>query len=214
MSRRVSGQQQFSAAGAYDRGSLVVLALEMSDQASVRELLRERIKHDPWYRLLSRRLPAPVMSKLRALAAESPAQSQVSLADGLRGVLDPSERVRLIGGLRTFQGEHSRSALLQLVRGDPNAEVRTAAWASRSASCSTRMSCSALEVATGRSQHDGPPRCGGPLARVPASRAFPRLIQALKPDDDAAVLAAVGAQAGEHFSVPRHGPGSPWKPAG
>ena len=188
------------AAGAYDRGSLVVLALEMSDQASVRELLRERIKHDPWYRLLSRRLPRTSDVELRALAAESPAQSQVSLADGLRGVLDPSERVRLIGGLRTFQGEHSRSALLQLVRGDPNAEVRTAALSSIGELLDPDELLSFGGRALGDPSMMVRRAAVGLFARVPASRAFPRLIQALKPDDDAAVLAAVGALAGEHFS--------------
>ena len=188
------------AAGAYDRSSLVGLALEMPDLASVRELLRERIRHDPWYRLLSRRLPRTSDVELRALAAESPAQSQVFLADGLRGVLDPAERVRLIGGLRTFQGEQSRTALLQLVRGDPSPEVRTAALSSIADLLDPDELLSFGDRALGDPSAMVRQAAVSLFARAPASRAFPRLIQALRLDDDAAVLAAVGALAEEHFS--------------
>jgi HEAT repeat protein len=188
------------AAGAYDRSSLVGLALEVPEQASVRELLRERIRHDPWYRLLSRRLPRTSDLELRALAAESSAGSQVSLADGLRNVLDPSERVRLIGGLRTFQGEHSRTALLQLVRSDPSPEVRTAALSS----IAELLDPDELLSFGSRALGDPSPmvrRAAVSLfGRVPAARAFPRLIQALRLDDETAVLAAVGALAEEQFS--------------
>ena len=186
-------------AAAYDRNSLVTLVLEMPDQESVRELLRERIKRDPWYRLLSRRLPRTSEVELRSLAAGSAIGSQTSLAEGLRSVLDATERVRLIGGLRTFQGEHSRGALLQLMRSDPSPEVRTAAVTSLAELLDPDELLSFGSRALGDPSAMVRRAAVGFFARVPAGRALPRLIQALSPDDDAAVLTAVGSFVQEHF---------------
>jgi HEAT repeat protein len=200
------------AAGAYDRNSLVTLILEMPDETSVRELLRQRMKSDGWFRLLSRRLPRASEIELRALAATDAGVAQVSLAHGIRSVLDASERIRLIRGLRTFQGEGSRGALLQLVRGDPSPDVRTAALTAVSELLDPD------ELLAFGSRALGDPsimvrRAAVRLfARVPAPRALPRLIQALRVDDDPAVLAAVAGLAEENFlafretalSVPLH----------
>ena len=188
------------AAGAYDRNSMVTLVLEMPDETSVRELLRDRLRNDPWFRLLSRRLPRTSDVELRALASASPAASQTSLADGLRGVLDPSERVRLISGLRTFQGEHSRSALLQLVRGDPSAEVRTAALTSIAELLDPDELLSFGSRALGDPSAMVRRAAVGLFTRVPPQRAFPRLILALKPEEEVAVLTAVAGLVEEHFA--------------
>jgi HEAT repeat protein len=192
-------------AGAYDRNSLVTLVVEMPDEAAVRGLLRDRIKRDPWYRLLSRRLPRTSDVELRALAATSTAGSQVSLADGLRSVLDASERVRLIGGLRTFQGEHSRGALLQLMRSDPSAEVRTAALTSIAELLDPDELLSFGTRALGDPSVLVRRAAVSLFTRVPAGRAFPRLMQALRPGEDSAVLSAVAGFAEEHFSEFRDG---------
>jgi HEAT repeat protein len=189
------------AAGAYDRNSLITLILEMPDEASIRELLRLRMKVDAWFRLLSRSLPRASHAELRALTAPSPAQAQSPLADGMRSALDASERVRLIAGLRAFQGEQGRDVLLQLVRGDPNPEVRTAALTS------VGELLDPDELLAFGSRALGDPsimvrRAAVRLfARVPPHRAFPRLIQALRVDDDPAVLAAVAGLVEEHFSA-------------
>jgi HEAT repeat protein len=45
----------------------------------------------------------------------------------MRGLLSPEERIRLVAGLRAFQGERSRSALLSVLRSDPSPDVRAAA---------------------------------------------------------------------------------------
>ena len=60
-------------------------------------------------------------------APTTTAAAERSLAEGMRSILDAGERIRLISGLRAFQGEQSRGALLQVIRGDPSPEVRTAA---------------------------------------------------------------------------------------
>jgi HEAT repeat protein len=189
------------ASGAFNRDSLVILVVEMPDQASVRELLRERLKGDPWFRLLSRKLPSAREIEIRALAASSPEGPQVSLADGMRRVLDAGERIQLISGLRAFQGEQSRGALLQIVRGDPSPEVRTAALAA------VAELLDPDELLAFGSRALGDPsimvrRAAVSLfARVPPNRAFPRLIQALKVDDDPAVLAAVAGLAEDQFAA-------------
>jgi HEAT repeat protein len=197
------------AAGAYDRNSLITLILDMPDEAAVRQLLRQRIRQDPWFRLLSRSLPRTSEVELRALAAGSPAEAQTSLADGLRSVLDASERVRLITGLRTFRGEQSQDTLLQLVRSDPSPEVRAAALTA------VAELLDPDELLAFGSRALGDPhilvrRAAVQLfGRVPPERGLPRLIQSLPNIDDPAVFAAAGALAQAHFDSFRNAGLSP-----
>ncbi|MDF3052820.1 MAG: lyase domain protein repeat-containing protein [Geminicoccaceae bacterium] len=191
-------------AGAYDRNSLITLILEMPDELSIRDLLRQRMKTDPWFRLLSRKLPRTSGIELRALSAADPGKPQALLAGGVRSVLEANERIRLIAGLRTFQGEQSRAALLQLVRSDPSAEVRAAALAT----IAELLDPDELLVFGTRSFGDPNVlvrRAAVTLfARVPPSRAFPRLIQILREDDDPAVLSAVAGLTQADFEAFRH----------
>lgn len=189
------------AAGAYDRNSLVTLVLEMADQSSIRDLLRDRMKRDPWFRLLSRSLPRASDLELRALAAPTSHEAQSSLAGGMRGVLDASERVRLIGGLRTFQGEQSRGTLLELLRGDPSAEVRTAALSTVAELLDPDELLAFGSRALGDPSVMVRRAAVGLFAQVPANRAFPRLIRALRAEEDAAVLTAVAGLAEDYFTA-------------
>jgi HEAT repeat protein len=187
------------AAGVFHRESLVTQVVEMPDRSSVRELLRERLESDAWFRLLSRKLSRAKNVELHALVAPSSEAAQRSLADGMRGILDAGERVRLISGLRAFQGEHSRTALLRIVRADPSPEVRTAALRA------VGEMLDPDELLAFGSRALGDPsimvrRAAVSLfGKVPPTRAFPRLIQALRLDDDPAMLAAAAGLAEEHF---------------
>jgi HEAT repeat protein len=189
------------AAGAYVRDSVVTAVVEMPDETSVRELLRERLKNDAWYRLLSRKLPRASNLELRAVAASSSGEAQLSLAKGMRSILDAGERVRLITGLRAFQGEESRGALLQTVRVDPSPEVRTAALAAVGDMLDPDELLAFGSRALGDPSIMVRRAAVGLFARVPPSRALPRLMQALRADDDPAVFAAVAGLAEEHFSA-------------
>jgi HEAT repeat protein len=187
------------AAGVFHRDSLVTLVLEMPDEASVREQLHARLKSDPWFRLLSRNFPRARNLELRALATVKPGDAQRSLADGMRSILDAGERVRLISGLRAFQGEHSRGALLQIVRGDPSPEVRTAALTA----VGEMLDPDELLAFGGRALGDPSimvRRVAVSLfGKVPPTRAFPRLIQALRLEDDSVVFGTAAGLAEEHF---------------
>jgi HEAT repeat protein len=187
------------AVGAFDRRGLINRVIDMPDQASVRELLRQRLKDDPWFRLLSHKLPPVGDLELRALATNGSGNGQVTLAEGIKSTLDAGERIRLIGGLRAFQGEQSRGALLQMVRSDPSPEVRTAALAAAADLLDPD------ELLAFGSRSLGDPNimvrraAVGLFSRVVPSRAFPRLIQALRVDDEPAVLAEAAGLAEEHF---------------
>src|SRR4051812_46129934 len=186
------------AAGAFNRDSLVRLILEMPDANAVRDLLREQLRRDPWFRLLGQKLPPVGDVEIKALAARS-GEDESSLADGMQRILDAGERVRLISGLRAFQGEQSRVALLQSVRGDPSPDVRTAALTA------VAELLDPDELLAFGSRALGDPslmvrRTAVTLfGKVPADRAIARLLQSVRIDDDAAVLAAVAALAEQHF---------------
>jgi HEAT repeat protein len=187
------------ATGAFGREGLISRVVEMPDQATVRELLRRRLKDDPWFRLLSHKLPPVGDLELRALATNGSGNGEVTLAEGIKSILEAGERVRLIGGLRAFQGEQSRSALLQIVRADPSPEVRTAALTA----AADLLDPDELLAFGSRSLGDPSimvrRAAVGLFSRVVPSRAFPRLIQALRVGDDPAVLAEVAALAEENF---------------
>jgi HEAT repeat protein len=117
----------------------------------------------------------------------------------MRKMLDARDRVRLIGSLRAFSGEPSREALLQMVRSDPTPEVRTAALTA----VADLLEDQEL-LATGARALGDPSvlvrRAAVELfARARTGSALPGLIQALKLDDDPAVLAAAAALAEQHF---------------
>lgn len=188
-------------AAAYDHENVVTAVVEMPDQAAVRQLLRTRVKQDSRFRLLGRRLSPARQLELSALVAASPGEAQATLAARMRGILDAGERVRLIGSLRAFQGEQSRDALLEIVRSDPTPEVRIAALSSVS------DLLDAAELLTVGSRALGDPsllvrRAAVALfALVAPARAMPKLIGALRVDDDPAVLAEAAGLAEEHFDV-------------
>jgi HEAT repeat protein len=187
------------AAGVFDTESMVARIMDMPDDAAVREILRERLKWDSRFRLLRSRLSKARHLELHALMMPSSAEAQAALAGGTRKMLDAGDRVRLISSLRAFSGEPSREALLQMVRSDPIPEVRTAAIAG----VSDLLEEAELLATGARALGDPSPlvrRAAVELfARARAESALPRLIQALKPDDEPAVLAAAAALAEEHF---------------
>ena len=173
----------------------------MRDEAAVRAQLRERLKDDAGYRLLGRKLSTARHLELRALGARTTAAAERSLAEGMRSILDAGERIRLISGLRALQGEQSRGALLQVIRGDPSPEVRTAAL---TAVGGLLDDDELLEVAR---RALGDPsllvrRAAVVLfARIPPERGLPSLLQTLHADDDPAVLASVAELAEAAFDT-------------
>ena len=187
------------AAGVYDQESIVARIMDMPDEAGVRELLRERLKWDSRFRLLRCRLSKARHLELRALMTPSNAEAQTTLAGGTRKLLDAGDRVRLIGSLRAFSGEPNHDALLQMVRSDPIPEVRTAALAAVADLLGEQ------ELLTTAARALGDPsvlvrRAAVELfGRARPESALPGMVQALKPDDDAAVLAAAAALAENHF---------------
>ncbi|MFL5401210.1 MAG: HEAT repeat domain-containing protein [Gemmatimonadales bacterium] len=187
------------ASGVFNPNSLVVRVVEMPDETEVREQLRQRLKNDPWFRLLARRLSRARGLELRALAAPSPEDAQLVLATGMRRTLDAGERVRLISGLRAMRGEQSLSALLQIVREDPSPEVRTAALAAASDLLDTEELLAVGGRALGDPSLMVRRAAVNLFSRVTPAGAYPKLIRSLRMDDDPAVLAAAAELAEEHF---------------
>jgi HEAT repeat protein len=187
------------AMGAFDPTSMALRVLEMPDAEEVRDLLRQRLTDDPWFRLLRRRLSPGRALELRSLTAPNPAEAQLQLAEGLRSILESGERVRMIGSLRAFHGEPGLTALLRLVREDPNPEVRTAAL------LSVRELLDTEELlAIGARSLGDPDRlvrraAVDLLSRAVPARAFPVVIRSIKPNEDASVLASVADFASENF---------------
>lgn len=188
------------ALGTYDPGSLVSRIVELPDQSAVRGRLRARLAEDPWYRLLSRRISRAGALELRALAAGSPESAQLRLAEGMRQTLDPGERVRLISGLRALHGEQSLAALHQVVRQDPNPEVRAAALAAMGDRLDTEELLAVGTRALGDPSIIVRRAAIDLFAKLAPERLFPRLIRSLRLDDDPAVLAATAELAERHFS--------------
>jgi HEAT repeat protein len=189
------------AAGVFDRQSIVALVLEMPEQRAVREHLRQALQRDPRFRLLGLRLSPARRLELRAIGTPDDEEAQASLAQGMRRMLDAEERARLIGSLRAFQGEHSRSALLRIVREDPTPEVRTAALIA----VSDLLDADELLAVGARSLGDPSVLVRRTAVlmfrRVSPERALPRLLQLLRVDDDPAVLATAAGLAEAQFPL-------------
>jgi len=185
--------------GAYDQESLVARVLEMADEAALRDLLRERLKQDAEFRLLGLRLRDARHVELRALGSTSREQMEQTLAEGMRGLLSPEERVRLVAGLRAFQGERSRSALLAVVRSDPSPEVRASALTA----VAGMLDHQELHLIGSRALAD-PHKAVRHAAvalfrRIAPEQGLPGLLRLLKADEDPLVLQAVAEQAEAAF---------------
>jgi HEAT repeat protein len=185
--------------GAYDQESLVARVLEMADETELRDLLRERLKQDAEFRLLGLRLRDARHVELRALGSTSREQMEQTLAEGMRGLLSPTERVRLVAGLRAFQGERSRSALLAVVRSDPNPEVRASALTA----VAGMLDSHELHLIGSRALSD-PHKSVRHAAvalfqRLAPEKGLPGLLRLLRADEDPLVLQAVAEQAEAAF---------------
>lgn len=189
------------ALGALGHESMAGRLGELSDGDAVREVLQERLRHDPEYRLLGRRLRQSHSLELRALASLSRDEMQQQLSEGVRSVLDPAERKRVVAGLRVFQGEKSRSALLQTLRSDPSPEVRAAAIAA------VRDMLEPQELLVTARRALGDPslvvrQAAVELFRdVPAAEALPALIATVRLGDDPSVLRSVAEQAEQEWET-------------
>jgi HEAT repeat protein len=191
------------ATGAFEQESIVARVVEMTDEAAVRAHLRERLKDDAEYRLLGRKLSTARHLELRALGADTSVAAEVTLADGMRSILDAGERIRLISGLRAFQGDQSRGALLQVIRGDPSPEVRTAALIAVGGLLDADELLAVARRALGDPSLLVRRAAVGLFARITPERGLPSLLQTLRADDDPAVLASVAelAEAAFHTFV-------------
>jgi HEAT repeat protein len=187
------------AAGVYDRESIVARVMDMPDEAGLRDLLRERLKWDSRFRLLRCRLSKARHLELRALMTPGNAEAQATLVGGTRKLLDAGDRVRLIGSLRAFSGEPSRDALLQMVRSDPIPEVRTAALGAVADLLEEQELLATAARALGDPSVLVRRAAVELFGRARPESALPGMVQALKPDDDPAVLAAAAALAEDHF---------------
>jgi HEAT repeat protein len=189
------------AIGVYDQESIVAKVLEMADEPALRDLLRDRLRNDAEYRLLGLKLHHARHVELRALSATTREQMEETLAEGMRGVLRPEERIRLVSALRAFQGEHSRSALLRVVRGDPSPDVRAAALTAAGG----MLDADELLLAVQRALHD--PHLGvrraavGLCSKLAPAKALPLLIHTIQADDDEAILQGVAVLAETAFEV-------------
>ncbi len=187
------------ALGTYDHESIVARVVEMADESELRDVLRERLKSDSEYRLLGLRLREARHVELRALGSTSREQMEQTLADGMRGVLSPEQRVRLVAGLRAFQGERSRSALLSVVRSDPSPDVRAAALTA----VGGMLDPSELQLTASRALAD-PHKAVRHAAvalftKVAPEKGLPGLLRLLKAEDDPVVLQTVAQQAEAAF---------------
>jgi HEAT repeat protein len=182
------------ALGAYDQESLVARILEMADEADLREMLRDRLKNDAEFRLLGLRLREARHIELRALASDSREQMEQTLAEGMRGVLSPDQRIRLVAGLRAFQGERSRSTLLAVLRSDPSPEVRAAALTA----VGGMLDAGELQLTASRALAD-PHKAVRQSAvalfqKIAPDKGLAGLLRLLRSEDDPVVLQALAQQ--------------------
>jgi HEAT repeat protein len=189
------------ALGALGHESLIGTIVQMSDQAAVRQHLRERLKEDPETRLLGMKLSPARRLELRALGALDPRQTTGVLAGGARDILNAGERIRLVSGLRALQGEQSLRALLGMARGDPSPEVRTAALISAGEFLEDEQ----LLQAAGRALKDPslPVRRTGVrlLSKIPPELALPVVLRNLTPGEDPSLAAAAAELAQSGFAI-------------
>jgi HEAT repeat protein len=189
------------AIGAYDQESMVTRVLEMADEAELRDMIRERLKDDSEYRLLGLRLREARHVELRALASTSREQMEATLAEGMRGVLSAEQRIRLVAGLKAFQGERSRSALLQVIRGDPSPEVRAAALAAVGEMLEEEELFLTASRALADPHRDVRHAAIALFKRIGPEKALPALVRQLKGDDDPVTLQAVADRAEADFDA-------------
>lgn len=187
------------AAGVFDRENLVSRVVEMPDQMSVRGVLKERLRTDARFRILGCRLSPGRRLELRALGAPTTGEAEVSLADGLRSIIDAGERVRLISSLRAFRGEQSRDALLEVIRTDPTPDVRTAALSAVGDLLDPDQLLAVGARALGDPNVLVRRSAVTLFSKVSPGRALARLIRELRVDDEPAVFAAAAALAEAHF---------------
>jgi HEAT repeat protein len=187
-------------AGLDGQGILARVA-EMPDQVAVRELMCERLRHDARFRLLRLKLSRAHRLELRALASESDAEVETSLVAGLGSLPDSRDRLRLISSLTALHGEQSRGALLQMIRADPIPEVRTAALAAAGDLLEPAELLATASRAVGDPSVLVRRAAVALFTRVSPHQALPRMMQALRVNDDPAVLAAVAAFAENQFDL-------------
>jgi HEAT repeat protein len=185
----------------YDQESMVAQVIAMTDEATLRNHLGMRIHEDPVYQRIAERLRGARHVELRALGAATRQEMEQVLAEGMRGVLEPNARIRLLAGLRAFQGDRSRTALLQVLRSDPTPEVRAAALSAVGGMLDTDELLLVVQRVLG-DPHLAVRRAAVPLlSRLSPDKALPILIRALRAEEDAATLQAVAAQAEANFPV-------------
>jgi len=187
------------AIGAFEQESIVARVVEMSDEAAVRAHLRERLSDDAWYRLLRRKLPAARQIELHALGADTVEKAGAVLARGTRRMLEPGDRIRLIGGLRALQGDTSREALLHLVRSDPSPEVRAAGMTAVAGLLDADELLAVAQHALGDPNLLVRGTAVGLYAKIAPERGLRSLLRSLGPDDDPAVLISVAKLAESAF---------------
>jgi HEAT repeat protein len=187
------------ALGAFGHESIAGRVAEMTDDADVRDVLRERLRDDDGYRRLAAELRQSHSLELRTLASPSRLRMEEALAEGMRSVLDPRERMRVVTGLRSFQGERSRSALLQAVRGDPSPEVRATALESVADLLDAETRLVTARRALGDPSLKVRRAAVTVLRTLPSADALPALVQSLRPDDDATLMRAAAVQAEGSF---------------
>ncbi|MEO8029706.1 MAG: HEAT repeat domain-containing protein [Gemmatimonadota bacterium] len=187
--------------GAFDQESMVAQVIQMADEKALRELLASRLAEDLEYQRLAERLREARHVELRALGAVSRQEMEGILAEGMRGALDPDARIRLVSGLRAFQGDRSRTALLQVLRSDPSPQVRAAALAAVGSMLDTEELLLTAGRALGDPQSSVRRTAVTLLARIAPERSLPLLIRALRADDEVPTLQAIAAQAESAFPI-------------
>ncbi|MGE5091028.1 MAG: HEAT repeat domain-containing protein [Bacillota bacterium] len=187
--------------GAFDGGSMVGEIAAMADEGPVRALIQSRLHDDAEYRLLARRLRHSRSLELRALSASTREGVEEELAEGMRSTLDAPERVRLVAGLKAFQGDRSRNALLGVLRGDPSAEVRAAALAAVTPMLSGDDLLAAARLAVADPSLMVRQQGIALLDRADASETMPAMLRALRADEDSSVLQEIATRAEASFDT-------------